>query len=143
MTFILRVLRLFLQPFLMCLSWIRKAYFGQILPRLIFAWRRVRQIGFTAIGTKSALPVENSLPKKKPVIGYKNDQLRWRRLAKASYQLKPGWVWNPLLRFPRNSLCFCGSGIKSKKCCLPKVPLSCKVKEADSMRTICQNAMRA
>lgn len=28
---------------------------------------------------------------------------------------------NPLLRYPRNAKCFCGSGKKSKACCLPRV----------------------
>lgn len=26
--------------------------------------------------------------------------------------------WNPLLKYPRNEECFCGSGLKFKKCCL-------------------------
>jgi hypothetical protein len=33
-----------------------------------------------------------------------------------------GYEWNPLLAFPRNNKCFCGSKIKAKKCCLPKLP---------------------
>lgn len=34
---------------------------------------------------------------------------------------KPGFVYNPLLKYPRNERCYCGSGVKAKMCCLPKV----------------------
>lgn len=34
------------------------------------------------------------------------------------YKPKPGFSWNPLKGFPRNSPCFCGSGRKFKKCCV-------------------------
>lgn len=37
------------------------------------------------------------------------------------WRLSPGIVWNPLARYPRNKGCFCGSGVKSKRCCLPKI----------------------
>ena len=37
------------------------------------------------------------------------------------YSCNPGYVWNPLLKYPRNSDCFCGSHLKFKKCCLSKV----------------------
>jgi SEC-C motif len=30
-------------------------------------------------------------------------------------------AWNPMLRFPRNNPCFCASGVKFKKCCLPRM----------------------
>lgn len=32
-----------------------------------------------------------------------------------------GYVWNPLLKFPRNEPCFCNSGKKFKRCCLNKM----------------------
>ena len=32
-----------------------------------------------------------------------------------------GFMWNPILKHPRNEPCFCGSKIKFKKCCLPNV----------------------
>ncbi len=35
--------------------------------------------------------------------------------------LKPGYSWNPLKKFPRNAFCPCGSKVKFKKCCKPKV----------------------
>lgn len=30
------------------------------------------------------------------------------------------YLENPLLKFPRNLPCFCGSSLKAKRCCLPK-----------------------
>lgn len=35
----------------------------------------------------------------------------------------PGYAWNPLLKFPRNQLCFCGrdGGLKFKNCCDGKI----------------------
>lgn len=35
------------------------------------------------------------------------------------YRLEAGGYWNPLTSYPRNKGCFCGSGEKAKKCCLP------------------------
>lgn len=32
----------------------------------------------------------------------------------------PDWETNPPKNWPRNANCFCGSGIKYKKCCLVK-----------------------
>lgn len=29
-----------------------------------------------------------------------------------------GAKWNPLLKYPRNESCYCGSNLKFKKCCL-------------------------
>lgn len=50
------------------------------------------------------------------------------------YVLLPGFKWNPLLNFPRNEECFCGSGVKHKKCCLSRVePV---VREADVERIV-------
>jgi len=38
------------------------------------------------------------------------------------YKLKPGFVWNPMLKTPRNAKCPCGSGKKFKKCHMPGMP---------------------
>ena len=47
--------------------------------------------------------------------------------------LGKGFMWNPLLRTPRNVPCPCGSGIKFKKCHLnklsPAIPTPDKMKE--------------
>jgi uncharacterized protein YecA (UPF0149 family) len=34
------------------------------------------------------------------------------------YKPKRGHDWNPMLKYPRNEACYCGSGVKAKKCCL-------------------------
>lgn len=33
-----------------------------------------------------------------------------------AYQVKKGFMWNPLRKIPRNMPCPCGSGKKFKKC---------------------------
>jgi len=39
------------------------------------------------------------------------------------YGLKPGYQFNPVIKFPRNAKCpLCNSGKKFKKCCLPHQP---------------------
>jgi hypothetical protein len=42
-------------------------------------------------------------------------------MARNAYRPHEGNVWNPLLGYPRNDECFCRSGKKAKKCCLPNV----------------------
>lgn len=36
--------------------------------------------------------------------------------------LPKGFVWNPLIKFPRNAKCPCGNGKKYKKCHLLNMP---------------------
>lgn len=50
---------------------------------------------------------------------------KWRREWKAA---PAGAAWNPLREFPVNHMCFCGSGRKAKKCCLPRLS-ACLSKE--------------
>jgi uncharacterized protein YecA (UPF0149 family) len=38
-----------------------------------------------------------------------------------AFVLHEGNAWNPLQKYPRNAPCFCNSGKKAKKCCLPRV----------------------
>lgn len=40
------------------------------------------------------------------------------------------FVWNPLLKYPENIACWCGSKKKAKVCCLPTVPETCSYKQA-------------
>lgn len=56
------------------------------------------------------------------------------KLKNYRYYPKPGNEWNPLHRYPRNLECFCGSEIKAKKCCLPKVALYCNAKVAAELQ---------
>lgn len=39
-----------------------------------------------------------------------------------TYKLKRGYVWNPLLSIPPNSLCPCQSYKKFKHCCRKNLP---------------------
>lgn len=45
-----------------------------------------------------------------------------KKARRQVYVTKPGFVWNPLLRYPRNEPCPCGSGMKFKKCHLDQLP---------------------
>lgn len=38
-------------------------------------------------------------------------------------KLLDGNKWNPLLKYPRNEPCYCGSNKKFKKCCLENTSL--------------------
>lgn len=40
--------------------------------------------------------------------------------AHTRMQIVADYVENPMLKYPRNSPCWCDSGRKSKHCCLPK-----------------------
>lgn len=47
------------------------------------------------------------------------DPTQWKRW---SYSLKPGFVYNPFNKWPRNKPCpVCESGKKFKKCCMNQV----------------------
>ena len=54
------------------------------------------------------------------------------------YRYKPdaGNAWNPLKGYPRNNPCFCGSTIKAKHCCLPRVLEYCGAKVAKELRAV-------
>lgn len=43
------------------------------------------------------------------------------RLGITPSSLRSRWARNPLLKYPRNTVCWCGSKVKAKACCLPKV----------------------
>jgi hypothetical protein len=47
------------------------------------------------------------------------------RLWWLEFRIRRGWLkmaMNPLLGYPRNEPCWCGSGRKAKVCCLPRQP---------------------
>ncbi len=46
------------------------------------------------------------------------------------WKCNPGNTWNPLSKFPRNHPCFCGSGLKAKKCCADRIQEWCTIAEA-------------
>lgn len=49
-------------------------------------------------------------------------------------QLRSEFAPNPLLKYPPNEVCWCGSGTKAKKCCLKKQAAVCKVKHAEFLK---------
>lgn len=54
----------------------------------------------------------------------------YERPLKTYYRTPEGGAWNPLVGYPRNKGCFCGSGTKAKRCCLPHVMRCVSVKLA-------------
>jgi hypothetical protein len=59
--------------------------------------------------------------KPKPHIGKPGDPLK----------LLPGYTLNPFLKYPRNMECYCGSGVKYKRCCISTDPLAIPKKAAE------------
>ncbi|AFC22542.1 hypothetical protein phi1422_0022 [Bdellovibrio phage phi1422] len=57
---------------------------------------------------------------------YQKEQDEKRNSHKMCYALESGNQWNPLKAYPRNLPCPCGSGIKFKKCCVDKIPMTVK-----------------
>jgi hypothetical protein len=45
-----------------------------------------------------------------------------------------GYDWNPLRDYPRNNPCFCGSGVKAKRCCIPRLHPCVKQELADQLK---------
>lgn len=48
--------------------------------------------------------------------------------------LKKGWSLNPIRKYPRNCLCWCDSGQKAKRCCLPRAAEAIKTELVDEMK---------
>lgn len=65
-----------------------------------------------------------------------------RAKAKGAWVLDPGNRWNPLTRFPRNHVCWCGSGVKFKKCCIDKLARYVEAKHWRGLRDIVRAAGR-
>lgn len=55
--------------------------------------------------------------------------LRWMKLPSEEA------AWNPLVKYPVNKGCFCGSGEKAKKCCLPYLARAISKENAEAIRT--------
>lgn len=53
---------------------------------------------------------------------------RW--LLRAGLNPIQGYALNPLRNYPRDLVCWCGSGAKAKDCCLPKQAKICTAKQA-------------
>jgi uncharacterized protein YchJ len=54
---------------------------------------------------------------------------------------KPGFVYNPLLKYPRNSPCYCGSHVKAKICCLPKTKRAVPAEAASLLKEYVEQAI--
>jgi hypothetical protein len=65
-------------------------------------------------------------PKPQPHIGKPGDALK----------LLPGYELNPFLKYPRNMNCYCGSGLKYKRCCISTDPLAIPKEAADQARAL-------
>jgi hypothetical protein len=56
-----------------------------------------------------------------------------RDTRRAVWVPEAGHAWNPLRNWPPNEKCFCNSGKKAKKCCLPKEPGCVSVADAEGL----------
>jgi len=79
------------------------------------------------------------LPAEKQMPEIQNHHADERRKAgfdsskMSSYKPKPGHGDNPLLKYPRNDECFCGSKKKAKSCCLPRINPYLPIKEVEKL----------
>lgn len=61
-------------------------------------------------------------------------QAESKRLMGVKWKPIDGMVWSPLMRYPMNAKCFCGSGKKFKKCHKDQVKMACKPEEAEQLK---------
>ncbi len=54
---------------------------------------------------------------------------------------KPGHVWSPLIRYPKNAKCFCGSGVKFKRCHYGNMKMAVLPDEAEQLRKYVNNVI--
>lgn len=50
-----------------------------------------------------------------------------------AYKLTDGFMWNPILKIPRNDHCPCGSGKKFKKCHLKDTPRALNIEHLENI----------
>lgn len=50
------------------------------------------------------------------------------------FRLLEGMAFNPLLSYPPNKGCFCGSWTKFKRCCYPRQPRAISIVESNRIR---------
>ena len=78
------------------------------------------------MASENALPFGTIVDSSGNAVPKSFDKAKWIQNQKldANYCLRPkkGWVPNPILAYPRNRDCPCGSGFRFKKCCLPAMP---------------------
>jgi hypothetical protein len=54
--------------------------------------------------------------------------------GRTGYAPSAGMAWSPLRDWPRNEACWCGPGVKAKKCHLPVLPSTMTAKDAKPIR---------
>lgn len=50
--------------------------------------------------------------------------------------------WNPFQKYPRNETCYCGSGVKYKRCCVDSDPISIRINVAEQAKPLIQKARK-
>lgn len=55
---------------------------------------------------------------------------------------KDGHVWSPLLRYPKNAKCFCGSGKKFKACHKDNMKMAVLPDEAKQLKAYVDNVIQ-
>ena len=60
-------------------------------------------------------------PAPAPQPGYRGEQRQSDDRVRTIWRPKTNMVWNPLLAYGRNNPCWCDSGKKAKRCCLPNI----------------------
>lgn len=59
------------------------------------------------------------------------------------YVPKEGQAFNPLRSWPRNEKCFCGSGLKFKKCCISRTSVTIEADKEPDLRRVMQARLNA
>jgi hypothetical protein len=71
----------------------------------------------------------------------KYPKIKGEKYRRRSWALREGYAWNPLLKWPVNSPCWCGSKKKAKKCCKPFIPHSCTKELAATIHFLWEDLM--
>lgn len=61
-------------------------------------------------------------------------QAESKKIMGVKWKPKDGLVWSPLNKYPMNAKCFCGSGIKFKKCHRDQVKMAVTPEEAAELK---------
>lgn len=80
---------------------------------------------FPKAQNKNKKGIDIAAVREKHINGEQLTNLERRVNRDIGYRIAPGFLWNPLTKYPKNWPCFCGSGLKFKKCCTDKVPKTC------------------
>lgn len=73
---------------------------------------------------------------------YKEIQKVFKLVSNRVLKPQDGLAINPYLKLPRNSPCYCNSGIKYKRCCLPTEPLAIPTEQAFEAKKLIDRVKR-